>query len=115
VSILAKVSVSYAEAGYFVILDGIVGPWFISPFLKLSVPVHYLVLRPNVDIAIERCRLRGGDTLADPIAIAALHQQLSCLGEFERHALVTGCDDQEEVLQKVTSAITSGSYRLALG
>lgn len=43
---------------------GIVGPWFLSPFRALPEPVHYIILRPVLDVAIERCRLRGGDTLS---------------------------------------------------
>jgi adenylate kinase family enzyme len=111
-NILAKVAADYAEAGYFVILDGIVGPWFLAPFLKLPAPVHYIVLRPALAEAIERCVKRGGDTLADPVAVTRLHQQFSSLGALERYAVRTEFDTQEQVLRKVIEALTSEAHRL---
>lgn len=87
VDVLAKAAQGYANGGYFVVVDGIVGPWFLQPFKLLAVPLHYIVLRPPLDVAIQRCRERGGDTLTDPDAITALYQQLSSLGELERHVL----------------------------
>ena len=113
VDILAKVSAGYAKGGYFVILDGIVGPWFLAPFRTLDLPTHYIVLRPPLDTAIERCRARGGDTLADPEPITALHRQFSSLGPLERHVLLSGDDDREQLLARVADALDSGSYRLA--
>jgi hypothetical protein len=83
-AVLAKAAEGYAEGGYFVVVDGIVGPWFIRPFKRLKQPLHYIVLRPTLEAALERCRLRGDDTLTDPEPISALHRQFSMLGEFTR-------------------------------
>ncbi len=44
---LADTASAYARGGYLTILDGIVGPWFLAPFRALTVPVHYVVLRPG--------------------------------------------------------------------
>jgi hypothetical protein len=113
IDVLAKAAEGYANGGYFVIVDGIVGPWFLAPFQALSVPLHYIVLRPLLDVAIARCRERGGDTLSDPEPITALHRQLSSLGELERHALPTGGLAPEDTLRAVIEAVQSGAFRLA--
>ncbi|TKT81482.1 AAA family ATPase [Aquamicrobium sp. LC103] len=112
--VLANVAAGYAKGGYFVIVDGIVGPWFLEAFAKigLSLPVHYIVLRPALETAIERCRDRGGDTLSDPEPITALYQQFSALGPLERHVLATEGDDRESLLLRVTAALDSDAYRL---
>lgn len=110
--VLAKVAEGYARGGYCVVVDGIIGPWFLPPFRTLTVPLHYIVLRPELEAAIERCRLRGGDTLTDPGPITALHQQLSMLGELERHALDVAGQSPEQTLNAVIGAALSGAFRL---
>jgi hypothetical protein len=110
--VLANAAEGYAEGGYFVVVDGIVGPWFIRPFTKLKQPVHYIVLRPDLGAAIERCRLRGGNTLTDPGPISGLHKQFSMLGEFERHAIETTRHSPLETLAAVQAALVSGRFRL---
>ncbi len=110
--VLAQAAEGYARGGYFVIVDGIVGPWFLAPFKKISVPVHYVVLRPALDVAIRRCQERGGNTLTDPGPITELHKQLSSLGQLERHALPIDAYTREETLAAVIKAVRSGTYLL---
>jgi broad-specificity NMP kinase len=110
--VLAKAAEGYAEGGYFVVVDGIVGPWFIHPFRRLKQPLHYIVLRPALEAAIERCRLRGGDTLTDPEPISALHEQFSTLDEFENHVIETVGHSPEETLAAVHAGLVSGRFRL---
>lgn len=111
--VLQRVAEGYACGGYFVVLDGIIGPWFLEPFKRLAVPLHYIVLRPPLDIAIERCQVRGGKTLTDPGAITMLHEQFSSLGPLECHSLPTAGLTREATLQAVVHAVESGDYRLA--
>lgn len=113
VDVLAQAAEGYARGGYFVIVDGIVGPWFLPAFQALTVPLHYIVLRPLLDVAIQRCRARGGDTLADSGPITALHQQLSSLGPLERHVLETRGQSPQETLGAVIKALRSGAFRLS--
>jgi broad-specificity NMP kinase len=113
VDVLAKAAEGYAKGGFFVVVDGIIGPWFLQPFKALTVPFHYIVLRPALDVAIQRCRERGGDTLADPEPITALHQQLSSLGELERHVLRTERHSPQQTLRAVIAAVHSGAFRLS--
>lgn len=111
--VLANAADGYARGGYFVIVDGIIGPWFLPPFRALTTILHYVVLRPPVDIAVERCRRRGGDTLTDPVPIRALHGQFAALGELDRHALATDGLDPMETQEAVVAALESGEFRLA--
>lgn len=112
IDVLAGAAQAYAKGGYCVILDGIIGPWFLAPFRALTVPLHYIVLRPSLDEAIARCGERGGDTLTDPAAITALYRQLADLGELEAHALPTAGFGREEVLAAVIEAVSGGGFRL---
>jgi hypothetical protein len=111
-TVLAEAAEKYAAGHYFTVLDGVVGPWFLPLFKKVTQPLHYIVLRPPLKDAIERCRLRGGDTLTDPVPIRALHTRFSMLGELEKHVLETAGHTPEDTLAAVRAALLSGRFRL---
>ncbi len=113
IDVLAKVAEGYAGGGYFVVLDGIVGPWFLRPFVATAAPIHYVVLCPPLDVALDRCRRRGGDTLTDPAPITSLYQQLTSLGELDRHVVRTDGHTPERTLSAVIDAVQSGAFRLS--
>jgi hypothetical protein len=102
VTALARAADTYAAAGYTVILDCILGPWLLEEFLAdLSSPgaeVDYLVLRPSLEVALQRAtgttadrRPRHGRPLGSEPA-RHLYEQFAELGLYERHVL--DCTDQ---------------------
>lgn len=110
--IAADVAGRYAEAGYFVILDGVVRPGWLPAFTALARPLHYIVLRTTVTEAIERCQARGGDSLSDPLVVADLHFQFADLGAFEHHVLSVSGKDKDQALQSVIDALQSARFRI---
>jgi gluconate kinase len=110
--VLAGAAERYARGNYFVVVDGIIGPWFLDPFRSLSIPLHYIVLRPVLSDAIERCQQRGGDTLTDPGPISALHNQFSALDELEQHVIETAGQNRVETLEAVRAALVTDTFRL---
>jgi tRNA uridine 5-carbamoylmethylation protein Kti12 len=110
--VLANAAAGYAKGRYFVIVDGIIGPWFLQPFRAISLPLHYAVLRPSLETAIRRCHERG-DNAITPDAIASLHRQFSSLGELERHVLLVDGQTPREIESMVTKAVDSGRLRLS--
>jgi len=109
---LCAAAESYADGGYFVVIDGIIGPWFLPAFNAVRHPLHYIVLRPDLDEAIRRCQLRGGETLTDPMPISALHSQFSQLDRLDSHRIDTAGLGRQEILEAVRRALTSGEFRL---
>ena len=61
---MAAVVDRYAASGYDVFVDGIVGPWFLEPWLGLGRPVSYVVLLPSAEEARHRAEGRGGPRAA---------------------------------------------------
>ncbi|NCT98523.1 MAG: AAA family ATPase [Comamonadaceae bacterium] len=112
VKVLAQAAEGYAKGGYFVIVDGIVGPWFLDAFIGLSARLHYIVLQIDVDSAIARCQARGGDTLTDAQVIASLHRQLSSLGALNKHVLDIRSLSPELTLAAVVAAVESEKFLL---
>lgn len=112
ISVLAQAAFGYAEGGFFVVVDGIIGPWFLGAFRQTRLPLHYIALRPNLDDAITRCRLRGGDTLTDPGPIAALYRQFSDLGDLEKHVIDTAGQTPGQTVAAVQTALKGGRFKL---
>lgn len=114
-AIVATVA-TYARGGYDVVVDGIIGPWFLPPFRAMAQQDHlalsYVVLRPDVDTTLSRTRRRVGSELKDVDAITGLHSAFEQLGELESHAVDTGDLDAVQTAAKVRSRIESGRYRL---
>lgn len=108
---LAAAAHGYAAGGLLAVVDGVIGPWFLAPFRRLALPVHYVVLQPPLQTAIERCRTRGYG-LDDAATITALHAQLSALDELQAHALPTGDATPEQSLSRVAAALASGAFAL---
>jgi len=74
---VALTAARFADGGYAVVVDGIVGPWFLDPWLALDRPVSYAVLRPSVEVAHDRAANRGEHPLKDLSAVGLMHEQLS--------------------------------------
>ncbi|MCX5417310.1 AAA family ATPase [Streptomyces sp. NBC_00059] len=114
--VLVSAAFGYAEGGYQVICDGIVGPWFIGLFRaaaeEQAVPLSYVVLRPNQHTTLERAAGRTGDALTDPEPIRSLHGQFSDLGVYETHVLDSTGLTAEATAGSVLQGITKGLYLL---
>ena len=83
----------YARGGYDVIVDGIIGPWFLEPWLNIvreGYEVHYIVLRANkaetMKRAIERSKL---DRETNIELVEAMWEQFDNLGVYEKNILDT--------------------------
>ncbi|KJK34992.1 hypothetical protein UK23_43215 [Lentzea aerocolonigenes] len=105
---------TFARGGYDVVVDGIIGPWFLPPFRALvgELTVSYVVLRPNLDVTLSRARQRAGDELKNVDAITGLHGAFAQLGELEGHAIDTGGLDAEQTAAEVRRVLTAGGHRL---
>ncbi|MCV7067288.1 AAA family ATPase [Mycolicibacterium houstonense] len=114
-AIVAAVA-AYARGGFDVVVDGIVGPWFLAPFRDMAAEagfsLSYIVLRPALDTSLRRAHTRSGDDLKDPTAITGLHDAFSRLDELETHVIDNTHLDAEGTAGQVRQAIASGRYRL---
>lgn len=84
-------ALQFAHGGYAVVVDGFVFPdvlgeltgWIASN----GVPLHYVVLRPDLDTCLGRVRQRDPAHPEDADAFARLHARFRDLGEHERHVV----------------------------
>lgn len=107
---------AYAQGGYDVVVDGIVGPWFLAPFCELvrqhRLAVSYVVLRPDLATALSRAQARAGDELKAADAITGLYGQFAQLTDYESHVIDTSNLDAVNTAAEVRRAVASLRYRL---
>ncbi|WP_350274553.1 AAA family ATPase [Kribbella sp. HUAS MG21] len=115
-AIVAAVAV-YVDGGYDVVVDGVIGPWFLPPYRRAAAEgdwrMSYVVLRPDLATTLARGQARGGVELTDADALTGLHGAFADLGDLERHAIDTSRLDPERTAAEVRKAVASGDYLLS--
>jgi 2-phosphoglycerate kinase len=105
----------FADGGYDVVVEGIVGPWFLPTFLAELTPggVDYVVLRPDEETALARALARTHDgALVDEEPIRKMHASFSNLGGYQRHVVDTTAHTVEDTVAAVRAARTAGVLAL---
>lgn len=103
----------YVRGGYDVIVDGIIGTWFLEPWLKAvqsGYEIHYVVLRASKEEtlrrAVERPKL---DQQTNIELVEAMWEQFSNLGRYEPHVIdTTDCS-----IEGVVAAVKEKIYNQA--
>lgn len=112
-----------AGGGYTVVVDGIIGPWYLDLVTdelgRTGTDVHYVVLRPDLDVALARATARVGDervpghpALVEEGPIRLMWEQFRDLGALEHHVVDNGALDAEQTAQLVWSRFVNGTDRL---
>jgi len=101
----AAAAVSYAMGGYLVVVDGIIGHWFLERWLAHvpdELPVSYIILRPSKDVAVRRATERAGERdLISSGPVVLMHDVFTERGGFDDHVL----DSSEMTAEATATAI----------
>ncbi|MBO0830335.1 MAG: AAA family ATPase [Actinobacteria bacterium] len=116
ISAIAAAAVQFAYGGYNVVVDAIIGPWFLPHWLQIAGrvrPTHYFVLRPSRQIAAMRAvgRRAPGD-LVDPKPVAAMFDAFENLGSFEAHVLDSSGQDIDTTVAAIQEGLHDNRYLL---
>lgn len=106
---LSEAAKRYAWGRYDVVVDGIVGPWFLEPWLNMAeegMEIHYIVLRASRDETMKRavCRTKL-DREANMELVKAMWQQFCGLGEYEKNVIDTTNDTIYETIAKIREKV----------
>ncbi len=112
---IGAVARRYADGGFDVVVDGIIGPWMLdllaTELTGGDVTVHYVVLRPDRDEALRRATSRTGpDDLVDEGPVLQMWDALADLGALERHVLDTTGEPVERSVERVRGALRKLSH-----
>ena len=111
---LGAAAARFAAGGYDVVVEGIVGPWFL-PTLRseLAGPVDYVVLRPDEPTALARAVARRHEgALVDEAPIRKMHAAFADLGPYERHVVDTTHHAVDDTVAAVRAARRAGCLAL---
>ena len=107
----------YARGGYDVIVDGIVGPWFLEPWKALvqeDYEVHYIVLRASKEEtmrrAVERSKL---DRKTNIELVETMWKQFSNLGVYESNVIDTTTLTIKDTVSAIKEKVASGTALLS--
>ncbi len=103
----------YARGGYDVIVDGIVGPWFLDPWLKAAregYEVHYVILKATKEETMRRAVGRSKlDQETNTELVETMWKQFCDLERYDSHVIYTTNLTTEEtvvVIKQATAART---------
>ncbi|HVV25347.1 MAG TPA: AAA family ATPase [Pseudonocardiaceae bacterium] len=109
IGVIAAAAVGYALGGYDVVLDGIIGPWFLEPFRSAAraegLTLSYAVLRPTLAATVARATQRSGAALTDREPIEGLYRAFADLGDLERCVI----DSTGQTPARTADAVRAGS------
>lgn len=98
------------------IVDGIIGPWFLEPWLNIvreGYEVHYIILRANKEEtlkrAIERSKL---DRKTNIELVETMWKQFNNLGTYEKNILDTTLFSVEDTVFAIKEKIANKSALL---
>lgn len=116
VRVIADAAYGYAEGGFTVVVDGIVGPWMLDHYRTgleehPGLSVHYLVLRPDREETLRRAQGRSGpDALVEEGPVLQIWDQFANLGELERHVIDTSRHSPGDTLGAARDAVERGDF-----
>ncbi|MEO2203084.1 AAA family ATPase [Paenibacillus pabuli] len=107
----------FASGGFDVIIDGIVGPWFLEPWLKVvqdNYEVHYIILRAIKEVTMKRAINRSKlDEDSNIELVEKMWEQFNNLGHFESNIIDTTHQSIDQsvltikaVIEQKTSVLT---------
>ena len=107
----ARAAGRYADGGYAVVYDGIVGPWFLETFAEASglTGLEYVILLPPVEVCLERVRTRTDHSFTDEAATQKMHDEFAGSAVDTRHVLVDPPSDPDATADLIVNGLGRGT------
>ena len=103
----------FARGGYLVIVDGILGPWFLERFsAELTAPLHYVVVRPNRNAAFARAAARPPRPGDSADAVAKMYDEFESLGVYERCVIDNSMQPLDATVMAIAEGLERGRFRV---
>ena len=106
----------FARGGYDVIVDGIIGPWFLEPWRNLAqqhYEVHYIILRASKKETLKRATKRSKlDRRTNIELVETMWKQFTNLGVYESNVIDTTVYSIKDTVSAVKEKVASGTALL---
>ncbi|HXW33184.1 MAG TPA: AAA family ATPase [Acidimicrobiales bacterium] len=119
IEVVGGAAARYAEGGYDVFVDVILGPWFLEHFERAAGSgarsLNYVILRPSREVALERALGRTGQgDLLDRGPVETLYDKFENVGLFESHVVDSTLHrGAAETAQAVRRRLAQGDFKVA--
>lgn len=104
----------FAEAGYHVVFDGVLGPWFLPTFAQATrlTSFDYVVLLPPEEICVERVASRRGHGFTDEQATRHMHRQfVRSVADLDPRHVIGSRPVVDDLVREVVADRASGRFR----
>ncbi|MFF8866893.1 AAA family ATPase [Streptomyces sp. NPDC015139] len=117
--VMLDAACAYADGGYDVVLDGILGPWMLDAFRartdRRGLDLSYVVLRPSLEVTLSRATRREGRHLKEMEPITGLHKAFEGIGALERHVLDSTAQTVEQTTAELAAGLETGRFSVGSG
>jgi chloramphenicol 3-O-phosphotransferase len=111
--VMAGAAARFADGGYDVLVDGVVGPWNLEAWRALDRAVTYAVLLPDGTVTRQRARDRGEHPLKDLDVVDQMHAAFVAHLHLFEHNLIDSTDlSPEETAAEVRRRLDRGTLTL---
>ena len=116
VDALAATAAIFAQGGYEVFADGIVGPWFFDPWFaaaeRAHIDLHYVLLLPDEATTVARATSRRPPALTHPEPVRFMWRQFAELPAYSNHIVDTTNLSIDAALDVIRGRLAAGDFRL---
>jgi len=108
--VVGDAAVSFARAGYFTIVEGMILPgWFYEPLLARirggGIDADTVVFRPPLAVCVRRASSRSTRPMGDHAVIERLWHGFDDVGVLERSVIDNGADDPEASVDLISARL----------
>jgi cytidylate kinase len=114
-----KAAIEFANAGYDVIVDGIIGPWFLAPWKEAATEykgrceINYFILRATKEETLFRAKNRLKlSTTENSVLVEQMWHQFTNLAEYEAHVIDSTELDEKNTAALLASKIGEAHFKL---
>ena len=115
---IAVCAASFAEGGYEVFIDGVIGPWYLEPWIKVAhtgINVYYILLRPDLQTTLLRgVNRKGPYDLVDPVVIEKMWKEFADTGLYESHVIDTTNHTVKESVKAIKDMLNENKLRIGI-
>ena len=115
---LAASAAAFAVGGYEVLVDGIVGPWFLDPWVAAAkeggIDLRYIALAPDEATTVARAIGRTAPgAMTDADVVRTMWVQFRKFAPPAEHVVDTTGQDASETVAALRAGLAEGRFKLA--
>lgn len=106
-----------ARGGYHVFIDGVVGPWFVQPWIAAAraqtLDLRYVVLLPGQDAAVSRATTRTApDSMTDASVVRQMWEAFQAASPPPDHVVDNSNQTPDQTVTEIHERISLGHFAL---